>query len=459
MERKFANYRKMISDRFTDKKRISKNAFTRLSVYFSAAVFLMYSFMPYLKVTLYADEITSIDINAASSDGGVLDTSGAVAEPEPYNPPSSESIFNRYFSQPAAYEITGRELESARADKANTEKKLDQTQDDIEDLEDEQSDIRTYLIQVNDKLQSANQQLAEYEELVENKSRDIDKARATIEDAKKQQEKRKSDMKGRIKYMYEQGSESYLDILLTARSFSDFLNKAQYFESINQYDRKMLDVYAKREVEISALEEDLQDQKVALETLTQETEQKAMAVYQEVIEASASMKEYSEQIAEKEAQALAYEQEIEEKEQDIQSLMEQYKKELALSAESAAMGSRDLSDVVFANGDLDLMAAMIECEAGGESYTGKVAVGAVILNRVRSPKFPSTVLEVLMQNRQFSPVASGRFAMVLARGANASCYQAAQDAMAGASPVGNCLFFRTPIPGLVGQQIGGHIFY
>lgn len=59
-----------------------------------------------------------------------------------------------------------------------------------------------------------------------------------------------------------------------------------------------------------------------------------------------------------------------------------------------------------------------------------------------------------MQKKQFSPVGSGRFALVLARGANESCYQAAQDAMAGASPVGNCLFFRTPIPGLTGQQIG-----
>ncbi|MCR5339619.1 MAG: cell wall hydrolase [Lachnospiraceae bacterium] len=405
---------------------------------------------------IFADEITSIDVtNASSGDTG--------ATPEvnlgPTTPAeSSAEIFNRYFTE-SPYAQTGRQLESARQEKQNTEKKLDRTEEAIEDLQEEKADIQTYLIQVNDKLQQANAQMLEYEALVDTKTREIEKAADTIEDAKEQQVVRKQNMKGRIKYMYEQGSESYLDILLSAKSFSDFLNKAQYFESINKYDKKMLEQYGQIEKEIAVQEQELVEQQETLKVLASESEKKAMEVYSEVIEASASMNEYAEQIAEKEAMALAYEQEIAEQEENIESLMEQYKRELAISTEAAAMGSRDLSDVVFENGDLDLMAAMIECEAGGESYTGKVAVGAVILNRVRSPKFPSTVLEVLMQNRQFAPVASGRFAMVLARGANASCYQAAQDAMAGASPVGGCLFFRTPIPGLVGQQIGGHIFY
>ncbi len=405
---------------------------------------------------IFADEITSIDVtNASSGDTG--------ATPEvnlgPTTPAeSSTEIFNRYFTE-SPYAQTGRQLESARQEKQNTEKKLDRTEEAIEDLQEEKADIQTYLIQVNDKLQQANVQMLEYEALVDTKTREIEKAADTIKNAKEQQVIRKQNMKGRIKYMYEQGSESYLDILLSAKSFSDFLNKAQYFESINKYDKKMLEQYGQIEKEIAVQEQELIEQQETLKVLASESEKKAMEVYSEVIEASASMNEYAEQIAEKEAMALAYEQEIAEQEENIESLMEQYKRELAISTEAAAMGSRDLSDVVFENGDLDLMAAMIECEAGGESYTGKVAVGAVILNRVRSPKFPSTVLEVLMQNRQFAPVASGRFAMVLARGANASCYQAAQDAMAGASPVGGCLFFRTPIPGLVGQQIGGHIFY
>ena len=182
-------------------------------------------------------------------------------------------------------------------------------------------------------------------------------------------------------------------------------------------------------------------------------------MHEVIQEAGKNMKKYTAEIAEKEAQALAYEREIAEAEGDLVALRAKYKEELAISAQASQMENRDISDIIFASGDEDVMAAIIECEAGGESYTGKVAVGAVVMNRVRSPLFPNTVLEVIMAPKQFSPVGSGRFAIVLARGANESCYQAARDAMAGASPVGDCLFFRTPIPGLEGQQIGGHIFY
>ena len=106
------------------------------------------------------------------------------------------------------------------------------------------------------------------------------------------------------------------------------------------------------------------------------------------------------------------------------------------------------------------MASIIYCEAGSEPYEGKVAVGAVVMNRVRSAVFPNTVMGVLYQRRQFSPVGSGRFALALQNHkATASCYQAADEAMSGYSNVGECVYFRTPIPGLSGISIGGHIFY
>ncbi len=420
-----------------------------------AAAFLAVSLAAVMVLPALAEEGPTVDVSS-SNISGLLGGSSSGGEPE-ISP--SDSVINRYYSYTPQESMTARRLQDARNDKANAERGLEKTEGDLETLNSESDDVKTYLIQVDQKLQEANRKLQEYDELVEEKERSIEDAGKQIEQTRQEQIKRKQNMKGRIKYMYEQGSESYLDILLNSRSFSDFLNKAAYFESINQYDRKMLEEYTRTETKVQEQETELIAQKETLVVLQEECRQKTAEVYQEVIAASSSLSQYTEEIAQKEAQALAYEKEIEEKENDIVSLQEQYKKELALSMESAAMGSRDLSDIVFAAGDLDLMAAIIECEAGGESYTGKVAVGAVVLNRVRSPKFPNTVLEVLMSPRQFSPVGSGRFSMVLARGANASCYQAAQDAMAGASPVGNCLFFRTPIPGLTGQQIGGHIFY
>lgn len=109
------------------------------------------------------------------------------------------------------------------------------------------------------------------------------------------------------------------------------------------------------------------------------------------------------------------------------------------------------------NSDLDLMAAIIECEAGGESYEGKIGVGAVILNRMRSSEFPNTLSEVIYQSGQFEPVWTGKLASVLSRGANADCYAAARDVFAGANTIGERLFFHAG--GGSGLTIGNQTFY
>ena len=109
------------------------------------------------------------------------------------------------------------------------------------------------------------------------------------------------------------------------------------------------------------------------------------------------------------------------------------------------------------NGELDLLAAIIQCEAGGESHTGKVAVGAVIMNRVRSGQFPNTITEVVYQSGQFSPVASGILSSVLSQGARSECYQAAQEALNGSNPVGGALYFNSGSGR--GIQIGNQHFY
>lgn len=127
----------------------------------------------------------------------------------------------------------------------------------------------------------------------------------------------------------------------------------------------------------------------------------------------------------------------------------------AAAQEAAAAGSG--SQVSAGSGELDLLAAIIECEAGGESHTGKVAVGAVIMNRVRSSQFPNSISEVVYQSGQFSPVASGRLSAVLSQGARSDCYQAAQEALNGSNPIGGALYFNSGSG--KGQQIGNQHFY
>lgn len=167
------------------------------------------------------------------------------------------------------------------------------------------------------------------------------------------------------------------------------------------------------------------------------------------------------QISEAEAAALAYEQKIKEQEENITALKAKLAEEIRMAQLAAQSSWRDISEVSFAEGDRYLLANLIYCEAGGEPYAGQVAVGSVVINRVLSSVYPDTVTGVIYQNKQFSPVASGRLALALAEGrATGSCYQAADEVMKGTTNVGNCVYFRTPVDGVTPKyRIGGHIFY
>lgn len=104
----------------------------------------------------------------------------------------------------------------------------------------------------------------------------------------------------------------------------------------------------------------------------------------------------------------------------------------------------DANQAVIADADdLRLLAALIQCEAGSESYQGKLAVGAVVMNRVKSGAYPNTISGVIYASGQFTPAMTGKVARTYNNGnIMDSCYQAAQDAMAGMTNVGDATHFR-----------------
>lgn len=109
--------------------------------------------------------------------------------------------------------------------------------------------------------------------------------------------------------------------------------------------------------------------------------------------------------------------------------------------------------------DVTLLAAIIQCEAGNEVYEGQLAVGAVIMNRVRAGGYPSTVHDVIYQKSQFPPAGAGMVASVAARGPKQSCLQAAQEALNGTDNTGGATCFRRASSGHAGVVIGNHVFY
>ena len=109
--------------------------------------------------------------------------------------------------------------------------------------------------------------------------------------------------------------------------------------------------------------------------------------------------------------------------------------------------------------DTTLLAAIIQCEAGSEPYEGQVAVGAVVLNRVRSGRWPNSISGVIYQRGQFGPARNGSLARVLSNGnISGSCKNAAAEALAGSDPTGGKMFFHR-VNGRDGLVIGNHVFF
>ena len=111
----------------------------------------------------------------------------------------------------------------------------------------------------------------------------------------------------------------------------------------------------------------------------------------------------------------------------------------------------------YSEDDLDLMAGIIYCEAGNQSYDGMVAVGAVVMNRVNNDSFPDSVSDVIYQEGQFTPASSGDLSSAMSNGIPSECYEAAAAALNGENPVGSALYFNTGSGS--GVQIGDHQFY
>ena len=360
-----------------------------------------------------------------------------------------------------SYAVTTQDrLNEALKDKDEIKDRLDSKNDHIDDLKDTEAGLQADLKDLNAQMTAVSSKLEELEGQIADKEEAIGITGEEIEEAKKTEAWQYDCMVKRIQYMYESGETDYLELLFSAQSFSDFLNYSDYFSAIADYDENMMAEYEATRQRIEEEEAKLLQEKADLDDLYLAAETEKSKVSGLISQTNSNIQKYGDKIATAEEEARAYEAELKKKEEDIATLKKIIEQEKALSAAAAKATWRDISEVTFADGDKKLLANIIYCEAGAEPYAGKLAVGAVVINRVLSSKYPDTVVGVIYQKSQFSPVASGRYELALAVDkANADCYKAAEEAMSGVTNVGSCLYFRTPVDGLTGIAIGGHIFY
>lgn len=355
---------------------------------------------------------------------------------------------------------TQEQIDMTKEEIKQWEDKRDKNKEELGGLKQEQKSLKKELEELNEQMTQVAENLESLELQISEKEQEIADTQAALDEARATEERQYECMVANARYTYENLDDSVVNSLLAQGSFSDVLDAADYIERVAAYDRKLMDQYTANRKYIEQEEARLQQEKVELDGLKVQAEAERSKISGLIAQTSKEIAKYADEIEEAEKKAREYEAELKKAEEDLETLKKKLAEEIALSQAAANAKWRDISEVTFADGDRYLLANLIYCEAGGEPYQGKLAVGSVVINRVLSSKYPSTVTGVIYAKGQFSPVKSGRLDLALANNkATPQCYQAADEAMAGITNVGNCVYFRTPIPGLTGIQIGGHIFY
>ena len=244
------------------------------------------------------------------------------------------------------------ELNEAQDRKTELEEELEKTEDTLKNLETLKGNTAAYVRELDERLSAVSDELETLNGSIAEKEGQIETTKGELEQAKETEKKQYESMKLRIKYMYERGDTSYVELFMESDSLSELLNKAEYISKISEYDRQMLDQYAATKDEIAADEARLETEHAELLDLKEQTEIKQASVEQLLSAKQAELRSYESQIAEAENQLSEYEKDLEAQEAAIRQIEEEIKRqeeEARRKAEAAGQSyvTKDIGDIHF----------------------------------------------------------------------------------------------------------------
>lgn len=359
--------------------------------------------------------------------------------------------------------------------------------DEKETLENKTSDLQSQLAGINQDLLKISDEISDTQMRVTIVNSEILRSEDELAISQQNEDQQYENMKSRIKYMYENGNSNMLELLFSAESMSDLLNKADFIQNISQYDRDMLSELQNIHADIENQKMALQNQQASLNNLENELQQQQAALQQKADETSTDLAQFQaqlQQIREQEAAKAAAEAAAKAQQEAAAKAQQQAQ----ASANASSSGNTTSSNTTNSSGsansgssnsgnntsggttnnsgssanksDLDLLAAIIQCEAY-QNYDSLLAVATVIMNRVYDSRFPNSISGVVYAAGQFEPAFSGRLEYVLNAGPTSLSYQVAQDAINGArlAEVADCYYFLYAGTGHSGINIGGNVFF
>ena len=278
-------------------------------------------------------------------------------------------------SAPAAVfaSSTEEQIADVQAQKDAAQAELAQEQANMASLESKKQELESYLEELNAQYTDLTNSVSELGIQAAEKEDELKTLKAQLEEAKATSDKQYEDMKKRIVYMYENGSASMLELLLSSEDLAQFLNRAENIAQISQYDRDMLANYKALQADIKAQEEQAEEDAQNIDLLLAEKSAKQQEVQALTASTSEDIQAYIYQISASQEEISALNTQIDNADSSIYSLLQAAEAEKAAeeaAAQEASASAEDASD--YSESDdysEDSYEDTEESESSDQSYT------------------------------------------------------------------------------------------
>lgn len=221
---------------------------------------------------------------------------------------------------------TKQEVEEAKKKTSSLEQEKKKVEATLKDLESLKNDAAAYVKKLDASLEQLNKELDVLAEQIADKEEEIAVTNQELEAAKQTEAEQYAAMKLRIKYMYEHGSTSVLDMLLEAKDIVQLMNRAEYIRKISEYDKKKMDEYIATKESIAQHEAALEQEHEQLLTLQEETEAKQQSAETLLAQKNKELKNFESQINVAQGQISEYEKDIKAQEDKVKKLEAEIKR-------------------------------------------------------------------------------------------------------------------------------------
>ncbi len=226
-------------------------------------------------------------------------------------------------------------IQKAQDEKKTLMKGLSDVKKLMAQIEELKKDVASYVVKLDGQLNTVLAEIEKTLEMIKNKEAQIEETGKQLDAAILREETQYEAMKKRIQFMYERGSSFYLDVILSAGSFGDILNKAEYVEQLSRYDRQQLLEYEETRRQIAEYKASLEEERAALAEAEAVLEEEQEAVQTLIVSKEQEIQRYESDISSKEQAIKEYEEEIAAQTAQIEELERQVaeeKKRLAASS-------------------------------------------------------------------------------------------------------------------------------